>query len=346
MVNVRATLRAAVCNGIVDEGTACIIARVAKRRFYAERTYSTILDDAQAEGVDTGAIDALRNWLPAGRVDQKAIDARMLLCRLRHWLATGPAPKRVAYRFEPTDAWHEATRVALASLPCGDGLDGEPDEALVEELKVAGSYRAVRDGAAARAAAVDLARRAGVQPDAVALRSAVEELRRARNLHRREDFERWCTGLRLDDAGMARFVEDQARIAWARPLSERMARAALADHLRASGDYDRIASRAEAKARRRADIGTPQPSLRDVDLDEEALWLWYFEERLQRERPNDLDAFARAMGFTDADAMRAAVLRDRWHEDEWLRSKGAKGRQCARIPSSAPRSAAQKPPGL
>jgi hypothetical protein len=89
----------------------------------------------------------------------------------------------------------------------------------------------------------------------------------------------------------------------------------VVDHLRSTADYGRLVTRAEAKAKQRENLGIAQPSLSDVGLDEPALWRWYFEERLGRSLPDNLDVFARAAGFSDKDSMRIAVLRERWYLD-------------------------------
>lgn len=321
MVNIRATLKAAVREHIIDPDNASAIVNIAKRDFfYAERTFTAVLRSAAAAGVAPREVDSLRNWLPSGRVDQKAVDARMLLSHLRTWLGTAPPPKRVTYRFEPTDAWHEATRLARAkdsastSSTVASEAQGVSD-ALVEELLISGTYPAVRDAAAARAAAIDLARRSGVRPDAIAVRSALEDIRRTFGLGDREALDRWLSAQRIDHAELERFALDEARLAWAKPLVDQAARGAVVDHLRSTADYGRLVTRAEAKAKQRENLGIAQPSLSDVGLDEPALWRWYFEERLGRSLPDNLDVFARAAGFSDKDSMRIAVLRERWYLD-------------------------------
>jgi hypothetical protein len=85
MVDLRATVAAAVSAGQIDATRADTIVRAAKARHFAERTWPYSLP----------------------RVSVKAEDARAMLARMRNDLARGepwttPAP------WEPTDAWAEA----------------------------------------------------------------------------------------------------------------------------------------------------------------------------------------------------------------------------------------------
>jgi hypothetical protein len=311
MVNIRATLLAATTEGILGPSVAEALIGLAKGRFYGDRSYPALFVEAGARGVDLHALEALRAWLPRGRVDQKREDALLLLRHLRSWLAAGPTRKRVTYRFEPTDAWFEARRTALAGFVGSGESGGEgPPEGVLEELRVAGRYTWARDGATARAAAIDQARGAGVRPDALAVRSAIEELRRERGLLDRAAFDRWRLEQRLGDEDVTPFFEDQARLLWSRPVTHQAAREHLVDHLRAGGEYGRHAARAEAKARRLAELGLSVPSLADAGLTEERLWHWYFGEMLGVPVPANLEAFADAAGFSGKDDMRGAVLRE------------------------------------
>jgi hypothetical protein len=310
MVNIRATLGAAVAAGVVSEATAAALRRIAKDRFYADRTYAAILLDARSDGVDEDELREFREWLPQGRVDQKRSDAQALLARLRAWRAESPKPKRVAYCFEQTDAWHQASRAALDGFGETGPASTELDEAVLEELKLAGGYEAAYLAASARGAAIQEARRARVRPDHVALRGAIEAFRRERGYEERKDFEQWRADQRFDDEELHAFFEDQARLRWARPLADALARTHLADHLRAIGEYGRLAAKAEAKLQRLAELGLPAPLPQDVAMTESAIWQWYFRERGCGEVPEDIARAAREAGFSDESEMRAAILRE------------------------------------
>jgi hypothetical protein len=319
MVNIRATLERAVREEIVSPATAVELTARAKRTFYAERSYATLLRADATQGLDATELVRLRGWLNEGRVDQKRLDAERLLQHLAAWRAENPKPKRVGYSFESTDAWHEAQRVAGASLGRGTAANSNDDAGVIEELKLADAYNAAQALAVARGWSLEAARRAGVKADALAVRTAVETFRRDHGLTERQAFERWREQQRLDAAGLTRFFEDQARAAWAEPLSAALAQQHLKAELQASGQYGHFADRADRKARSLAEVGLSSPSLADAQLDESELWRWYFAE-LRLIPPSNLDTFARSRGFADTEELRRAVLREYVHRKREARA--------------------------
>jgi hypothetical protein len=312
MVNIRATLCAAVAASVVGEATASALQRIAKGRFYADRTYAAILLGARSERLDEEELRRFREWLPKGRVDQKRADAKTLLARLRAWRATSPEPKHVSHGFERTDAWAQASRAMLEGVGEGGAAPSALDEAILEELKLDGGYAAAYRAAAARGAAIDEARRAGVRPDKIAFRGAIEEFCRERGYRDRREFDRWRAAQRLDDARLQAFFEDQARVRWARPVTDAAARASLVDHLRTTGEYGRLAEKAEAKRARLDELGMAggRALSEDVGMSEPKVWQWYFRERLRRDVPEDVARVARETGFRDENDMRAAIVRE------------------------------------
>jgi hypothetical protein len=106
MVNVYATLDAAVDDGVVERATADELGAIAKRRFYAERDWTAILRDARAAGLPEVALDAIGRFVRAGRVvDQKRLDAIALLRTIASDLEAGWAPRPATFSWEDTSAW-------------------------------------------------------------------------------------------------------------------------------------------------------------------------------------------------------------------------------------------------
>jgi hypothetical protein len=312
MVNIRATLRRAVAERLLSDDTAARLTVLAKDTFYAQRGYRALLAAGKAQGLPQAELEAFRDWLPERRVDQKRLDALQLLDTLSELVAHNPKPKRVAYTFQPTDAWHEAQRLA------GDGLHSQHsraglDEALLDELKISGAYPRARAAAAARGWALDAARRAAVKPDALAVRTAVETFRRDAGLSERQAFETWREAQRLDDAALTRFFEEQARANWAEPLTDALAHSHLVNYLRSTKEYGALVERAQAKAEQLTKVGLASPSLTDLGVSEEELWNWYFTERLAEQPPADLEVFALSAGFGSTAALRRTALRELAH---------------------------------
>lgn len=108
MVNIRATLAAAVHDGVIAPPLAAGLTDIAKALFYKERTYEAMLQ--AAAGLPAAALHDFADWLPDGRVDQKRRDAEAMIEAIRTHLTAGIAPLRVSYRLAETAAWQAARR--------------------------------------------------------------------------------------------------------------------------------------------------------------------------------------------------------------------------------------------
>jgi hypothetical protein len=306
MVNVRATLASAERAGVVGARGRAELERLAKGMYYPERGYPALLALAAREGLPASELKALRAWLPTGRINQKRDDALALLRRIREHLASRPGPKRVSYTFAHTDAWEEARRrCERLRLEAGGAL---PRDSLLEELRVSGLYPRVRHGALVRTLALQEAQRQGVEPDAAALQAACDELRREHGLLEVEPFLRWLKAQRIEEP--ARFLREEAQVRWVETVLEAEVERCLPAHLRSTGEYGPLLERTRRKLRALAKAGLERPGLAEAGLTEEALWRWYFTERLDEPVPTELDSCARRLGFADVDELRRAALRE------------------------------------
>lgn len=80
LVNIRATMSAAVEENLLERSVADAVVGMAQSLFYPDRTWERLLEVTPAPAE---VILALRRWLPTGRVDQKRIDAIAMLERMR-----------------------------------------------------------------------------------------------------------------------------------------------------------------------------------------------------------------------------------------------------------------------
>lgn len=101
LVNIRATVARAVRQGVLPASVAPCLVELAKQTFYPERCWARLLAQARGHGLEMGSF---AGWLLRGRVDAKAIDARLLLRALaRHdHASTGPRP---GFRMAHTEMW-------------------------------------------------------------------------------------------------------------------------------------------------------------------------------------------------------------------------------------------------
>lgn len=102
MVDIRASLAAAVEAGVLDLETALAVAGLAKGLFYKERSWAAVLALAKSAGIE---VAALEGWLATGRVLQKRRDAKALLGAIAAGTLAASPP---VFRFERTLIWEAA----------------------------------------------------------------------------------------------------------------------------------------------------------------------------------------------------------------------------------------------
>jgi hypothetical protein len=306
MVNVRGTLVEAERAGIIGAATREALVRTGKDLFYHDRTFERILERGAAQA-DRLEIAALGAWLPTGRIDQKRQDALAMLGAMQALLADGPEPMRVDYLLEWTEAWDDAVADSAAS---GGGWIA--DERVLEELRLeADTHAAVRERALLRALAGREAERRRLIVEAGVRRDVLDRLRARYGLFTRAALDRWLEANAIDGPGLERLVEDEARLEAVSALAAQRLRDALLDELRLRNAFARFAERARAKQTVLEGHGLDQPGPGDAGMVAPALRAWYFERRLGRPLPDDIDAAARELGFADrADLDRA--LRREW----------------------------------
>ena len=113
MVNIRRTLQAAEHQGIISAATRDMPSRLPERRFSITTGPGRSCSRAgRAAGTEAAEVDALRQWLPAGRIDQQADDAVAMLREMRGFLAADPPPQQVSWSMANTARWESAKRRA------------------------------------------------------------------------------------------------------------------------------------------------------------------------------------------------------------------------------------------
>jgi hypothetical protein len=309
MANIRSTLRRAQESNVISRDTRDVLERIAKNLFYPRRTYPLILQIAAADGMCGEELSALREWLPAGQVNQKRDDAIAMLRVIRDRLSDGLEPKRVSFSFEHTWFWEQAKVAADAAQhgPEGDRLELEQ---ILDEIRLEGWYRHALEGARGRSLAVEEARRRGMQVRAAMLQESADTFRREHGLLDPEDTRRWLQENDLSGDQVRRFMEEEALLRWTRRVTSHQTTARLPDHLRSTGEYARLLARARHKQQTLEDAGLLQATLTDVGLTEEELFSWYFEERLGQPAEDNAALYALRAGFADVDTFRCAVLRE------------------------------------
>jgi hypothetical protein len=307
MVDVRATLEAAVAEGTVSGETADELVRRIKSTFYARRLLVAALDRTDEEH------ERLRGWLRGGRVHRKRDDALAMLRAVRDALAAGLEPFRPTWTLQQSYFWENARRsVELATenlegpLPA-EAADGEL-EAVLDEVRLdPDRYRLLLDRSLLTALARNAASVAGVDVSSWARQAALDQERREQGQLRPEDVGAWLRARELDEADLPAIARRLAVLRWARTAHRNSVAGEMALTIRSGDDYAALA----ARATRKRELLETVPNSSYVGAGDAEVISWYFRDRLGREAPPALDAWASAHGWRrTTDLVR--VLRAEW----------------------------------
>lgn len=311
MVDLRATFERAIADRVIDEPLGADLVARARAMHYAQRSYPAVLAAAERAGLPAEPLARLRAWLPDHRVQQKRDDAVELLRALRALVERGPIePVRPSFRFEHTDAWEQLSRRS-GHRRTTSSLDPRTTAPLLDELRLAGkgAYWSALDGALARALASAEARRHELAVDDVLVGEAGRGFFLRQGTLSPEAIQAWMAGERLDADGLARFLEREARLHWARTLHAAEIIAQLPDQLRATGDLVPLLVRAQAKRRLLEQLGDDPPGVDETEA--AALLDWFFTGRRSQPPPGNADACAQVLGFESGERLLRALALER-----------------------------------
>ena len=324
MVNMRATFAAAAAAGAIDPASRDALVGIAKGLFYHERNYRGVLERAAAQGVPAAQIEAFGTWLPAGRVDQKRADALAMVAAMRAFIAGDPEPMRAHYVFEWTEMWDDATASAAASRPIAADREGGWVARGAGARGAAARPRCLPQRPRARAPGpARPARGRPAPPSARPCRpppGARPPARPARPVRARRPRALAC-GQR-PRRGPARTPCSRTRRSWRRSTGWWGLPCALACSTSCACAATMGASRGAPKDKqdRLKARGLDHPRPEDAGVVAAQVLAWYFEQRLARPLPDDIDAAAREFGFEDRDEFYRALLR------EYLDCSGSRAR--------------------
>ena len=312
MVNIRASLAQAVTEGVIAATTGDALEYGAKSLFYQDRTWDALLADATETTVPATELEALRNWLPAGRIDLKASDARAMLGEMRDLIAANPGPSRVTYAFEWTDMWDTVTAGSrFIGSDSAQSQENLPAERLLDELRLdLDAHRRARERAIARLLAVRESGRQRLEVDRAAVGAAANKFRARLGLFKRAAVDQWLAENDLNLEEFERLLEEEARIEALESLFEPAIERYLLDHLRVSNQYRHLAGRALDKHAVLAAAGLEHAQPSETGLTPPQLAVWYFEERLGRAMPDDLDAVACGLAMENREDFYRLIARE------------------------------------
>ena len=298
LVNIRCSLAAASAADVISKSTRDGLARLGKSLFYPDRRYPQLLKMGRSQGMPVAELNALSNWLPEGRCDQKRDDALAMLRAVANHRNTDAQAQPARFKFQHTSQWAEAVAMAQAEHPATPAvleelrLEGEPY--FKARRAVLAHLLGVRDEDEARPLADQLRAELGA-PAAAVVDEALD-----RHHGEPEAVETvWRQELLLGELQSA--VETL-------PLA--VLEHHLLAHLHERGDYQRLEHRARQKREALAASGGPPNETQLSGLQTLQLQDWYFEQRLGRAMPNDLNAYLEQLGFAHQDTFNRALLQE------------------------------------
>jgi hypothetical protein len=296
MVNVRATLSAAVAARALTAEVRDALIALGKRLFYPDRSYGRILEAGAAEGVSSDELARLAEFLKTGRVDQKRADALELLALVERCAGEGapaPAPR---FSFARTDRWERLVEWAESQPPLRARPDSTLDALVAAEARLDRDASALVAGALSRAAASEVARARRARPVLRDRRSA-------------EEVPSPFDENGLSETARRRLLERDADLAWLRDRLAPDLDGFLVDEARMTGRYGRLAAAARAKQELLARHGVAEPALEDAAVCFDELVVWYFEACLGRPAPRSLEGYLTEAGLPDIPTFQREAVR-------------------------------------
>jgi hypothetical protein len=314
MVDIRATLAAALRDGVIGQDTADSLIVLAKQWFYARRNWTDLIEHARNLACAPSEIAALEAWLPAGRVNRKRLDALEMLAATRDFMATDPPPFQPGFTFERTEVW-DLDYEAAQALP--QAIEKGAEALLLQDIL--DELRLVPD---------DFSR---ARREALTRTLLIREAKLVENIRRRGDaasgekeqaLKSWLreqgTSLqkalgrtRLSEDSLDAFLNEEALACWASASLETASRNGILDALRSHGRLGPLIERAEAKQHALHMMGKEETTTQTGNIPPAALVGWFWRQAFPDEtQVMSSEALAVRLGFADVSDMTRALLRE------------------------------------
>jgi hypothetical protein len=192
-----------------------------------------------------------------------------------------------------------------------DQKDTVQREAILEELRLEGErFLKTQQAAMLRSLAIKQSYVQGLGETDGQVAMAATRFWSAQHIANEDEKEDWLRANDLDEVRMSGLLDDEARVAWIKSLAALDASGYIVDQLRVSGDYPRLVARARDKQLALAARGLEDAGAADAGLGVEELVRWYFEDRLGRKVPHDLNDYCRTYGIESRAALERTLGRE------------------------------------
>lgn len=239
MVDIRATVEAAENSSVIDPDLAERLLSVAKQLYYPRRNWEAILQKVRAGGEERGR--PFEEWLPGGQVSQKRQDALALLGALRG-LRSADASEKVHFRLECTEMWERGC-VAFRQARLDEYAEKPGSRLVIEKLEA----EPERYSELCQLASMLILSSQTMFEPAARINNRTE-FRMRRELFSAKSLEQWREANDLSEEEYEKLADAEAAL---RRVMSEMSSAheeALIDACKLSGDYARLARRANDDA--------------------------------------------------------------------------------------------------
>jgi len=304
MVNIRATLDRAIEQTIIDKVAAQHLISLAKEMFYPERSWDTLLENADGKHLTSRASRALSDWLPDGKVDQKRDDAIAMISAMNEHLSHEEQSTRPYFDLEWTVMWDQA----IGTDNWNKTIESPPsiDDLILDQLRLdPRQFQAIRRQAAARLLAAH-ATRVRVPEDNA---QAITQFRTSHKLFSKNALDAWLEDNDIGEEEMKTLIRDEARLSAFMSDSTTALNEQILHELRLSGQYRDLTAQARTILQNCQRHGTVAPDVSDLDIGPIELKVWYFEQLLRIPVPENLEQYIEDMGFDSIEAFERTMTR-------------------------------------
>ncbi len=294
MVDIRATLKEALSHNIISPKSHDTCIAIGKKIFYAERTYPRLISLAQ-EVIPSSELQALGEFIKVHKKNQKKEDAQLMLKQIKTQYFNGLTPKKVTYFFSYTDSWNEMKQTTL-SRQRGGFEDANEEQAFLDELKIQGDFSKLHKKALLRRLALELAQMHQVSINQQNLKQTIEEFCIKHNFLTGSEISidkvlHWCKTQQINIKEFDDLMKTEARLDWVSKAYGSNLISEITDILRLEGNYGFFKEKVIAKKNNQVLTNTPLP------VDSQKAIDWYFDEKLNRDKPESLSIYLKQEGF-------------------------------------------------
>ena len=310
MVNIRATLERASGANVVSQSSADRLTELAKSQYYPQRSWKNILSLGRKAAIGENQLDALEEWLPENRVDQKLNDAIAMLEVISNHVANGSARPKAQFNLEWTIMWDKAVRSLTTQVKDTRG-DNDDDSWVLDELRLDRDlFKQIQRGALARFAVNVTNIDKNTAKDPGKLQQAITRFRGERALLLKTQLDDWLEENDIDLAGLERLIEGELQVnEFSKRHGDALGEYLLAE-LRLRGAYRELAARARHKMKLLEATLDAQPDVGNTGVGAMQLRLQFFEMHFHRPIPDDLVIFLEDNGFTSIENFDRMLARE------------------------------------